>query len=571
MLPLRIQNATPKCYNRPARRFSAMFTTLLLLLLQIAAPGQQAPATNPADLCTIQGVVISADSGDPIHKADIDASPAENRRQISQAMGGGAATDAMGRFEIKDLAPGKYYLSAQRNGFVQQTYGQTTPESSGKAVTLTPGQKLTDITFKLVPASVISGHVTDEDGEPVVYAEVTAMHFAYVNGQRRLVASRGGATNDLGEFRIFGLSPGQYFVRAVLRANRSDAARTREGYVPIYYPGVADAARASPVSLRGGDEVDGVDISLQPVRTLNVRGTLVGCPSADQKNQVSSVFLSDTSSVSSAPINSIARDVNGQRVFEIPGVPPGSYTLSAIVMRDGGRCTGHQSVEVTDNDIDGLLVNVSEGVDIRGQVRIEGQMSPSVSAIQIALEPRTNNGMFQNGVNDSAKPDGTFLLKGVHDGDYEVSVGNIPDTYYLKSARLDGVDALTAGVTIDTNKTPELLDILVSPNGAEVDGLVSKDQQPFQSSTVTLVPNPPYRGQRRLFRSISSDQDGRFTFQGLPPGDYKVFAWEKIERGAYLSSDFLQPYEDLGTAVHVTEGSHNSVQVDVIPSKDASQ
>ncbi len=549
-----------------------MFTVLLLLLLQIAAPGQQAPATNPADLCTIQGVVISAGTGDPLHKAYIDVSPAENRRQMDQAMGGGATTDAMGRFEIKDLAPGKYYLSASRNGFVQQPYGQTTPEGPGKAVTLTPGQKMTDVTFKLIPASVISGHVMDEDGEPVVYAQVNAMHFAYVNGQRQLVGSRSGQTNDLGEFRIFGLSPGQYFVQAILRGNRTEAAKTREGYVPIYYPGVADSARAAPVNLRGGDEVDGVDISLQPVRTLNVRGMLVGCPSSDPNRQIGTVFLSDASSVNSAPINSVARDVNGQKVFEISGVPPGSYILSAMMMRDAGRCIGHQSVEVTDSDIDGVQVNVSEGVDIKGQVRIEGQMSPNVGAIRIALEPRANSGgMFQNGASDSTKPDGTFLLKGVHDGDYEVSVDNISDTEYLKSARLDGVDALAAGITIDTSKTPELLDILVSPDGAEVDGLVSKDQQPFQSATVTLVPNPPYRGQRRLFKSTSSDQDGRFVFQGLPPGDYKVFAWEKIERGAYMSSDFLQPYEDLGTAVHVTEGSHNSVQIDVIPAKEGSQ
>jgi hypothetical protein len=62
-----------------------------------------------------------------------------------------------------------------------------------------------------------------------------------------------------------------------------------------------------------------------------------------------------------------------------------------------------------------------------------------------------------------------------------------------------------------------------------------------------------------------------FVLQGISPCDYKVFAWETIESGAYTSPDFLQPYESLGESVHVSEGSHNSVQVDLIPAKDPNQ
>ena len=175
------------------------------------------------------------------------------------------------------------------------------------------------------------------------------------------------------------------------------------------------------------------------------------------------------------------------------------------------------------------------------------------------------------GASDSVKPDGSFLLKNAYDGDYEINVGNLPENYFLKSARLDGVDVLTAGVTVDTKQAPGSLEIVVSPNGASVDGVISKDQQPFQGATVALVPDPPHRGERRLFKSTTTDQNGHFVLQGLSPGDYKVFAWEKIEPGAYTSSEFLQPYENLGESVHITEGSRNSVQVDLIPAKDADQ
>jgi len=97
--------------------------------------------------------------------------------------------------------------------------------------------------------------------------------------------------------------------------------------------------------------------------------------------------------------------------------------------------------------------------------------------------------------------------------------------------------------------------------------VVSKEQQPFPGATVALVPDSPHRGERRLFGSASTDQNGHFLLQGLSPGDYKVFAWEKIEAGAYTSPEFLQPYENLGESVHITEGSRNSMQVDLIPAK----
>ncbi len=547
-----------------------MFTTLLLLFLQIVPQGQQPTAPNPSDQCSIQGVVVSAGTGEPLHKASVDAFPTENRRANDQPQGGGAITDAMGRFEIKDLAPGNYRLSIERNGYVTQQYGQRNSQGPGTILTLTAGQKTSNITVQLIPASVISGHVFDEDGEPVLNAQVTAMRFSYENGQRQLVGSKISQTNDLGEFRLFGLTPGQYFVRAILRPNRSEVAKTREGYVPIYYPGVPDSTRAAPVTVKGGEEFSGVDISLQPVRTLAVKGAVVGCPSTNPVGQGGSVFLSDQASASSPGINAPVRDLNGQKTFEFPGVPPGSYVLSAMVIRDGRQCIGHQAVEVTDADIEGLMVNVSEGLDIKGQVRVEGQLE-SGAVTFVNLRPKVTNEMFFSGTNDSTKGDGTFTLKNVHDGDYEVNVGGLPENYYLKSARLDGVDVLTAGLTIDGRQTPQMLDILVSPDGAGVDGVVMKDDQPYQGATVTLVPNPPYRGQRRLYSTATSDQNGHFNLQGLAPGDYKVFAWEKIEPGAYTSTDFLQPYEDLGVSVHVAEGSRNSVQVDLIPAKDASQ
>ncbi len=544
-----------------------MSTFLLSLLFLLTPPAQQTTTPNPADLCTIQGVVVKAGTGEPLHKATVDARPAGNRTGKDEPQGGSAETDAMGRFEVKGLAPGRYYLSAQHNGFVSQQYGQRTPEGEGAMLTLSPGQRVPDITFQMIPAAVITGHIYDEDGQPVVYAQVLAMRYAYIKGQRQLVPNGAGATNDLGEFRLFGLAPGQYFVQATLRVNRFENAKTQQGYLPIYYPGVSDANRAAPISVRGGDEFSGVDISLQPVRGLAVKGNVLdtGCGTAARGAMV---FLREQNPNQNFALPNFMRSVNAQGAFEFSSVTPGSYYLFAMLNGDGKQCFGRQSLEVTDTDIDGVTVTVSPGVDIKGRVHIEGQLDSNLALLAVNLSPKTTFIPFGGPTSEPVKPDGSFLLRNATDGDYEINVGNLPESYFVKSARLDGVDVLMAGVTVDAKQAPGSLDIVVSPNGASVDGVISKDQQPFQGATVALVPDPPHRGERRLFKSVTTDQNGHFVLQGLSPGDYKVFAWEKIEPGAYTSPDFLQPYENLGESVHITEGSHNSVQLDLIPSKD---
>jgi protocatechuate 3,4-dioxygenase beta subunit len=545
-----------------------MSTVLLSLLFQLAVPAQQTPAVNPADLCTLQGVVIKAGTGEPLHKASVEAYPAGNRQANDQAQGGSAETDPMGRFEIRGLNPGRYYLYAQRNGFVRQHYGQRTPEGQGALLTLTSGQKMANITFQMIPAAVITGHVYDEDGEPVVYAMVSAMHYAYIRGQRQLVSTGAGSTNDLGEFRLFGLSPGQYIIQAAPRANMFENAKNRQGNLPIFYPGVTDASRAAPISVRGGDESSGIDINLVSVRGMAVKGSVsdAGCGT---NTRGAMVFLREQNPSQSFGAQSPMRSVNEHSAFEFSNVVPGSYYLYGMVNADGKQCFGRQAVDVADADVEGVSLAVTPGVEIKGRLRIEGQLDANVGSLSVDLAPKIFYVPFAGGRSDSAKSDGTFTIKNASDGDYEINVSNLPDNYFLKAARLDGVDVLSTGITIDTKQAPGSLDVLISPNGASLDGEIAKDQQPFQGATVALVPDPPRRGERRLFRTTTTDQNGHFVLQGLPPGDYKVFAWEKVEAGAITSSEFLQPYEKLGESVHITEGSRNSAQVDLIPANES--
>jgi hypothetical protein len=422
----------------------------------------------------------------------------------------------MGRFELKGLAPGRYRLSASHNGFVKQRYGQRTPEEPGAMLTLSAGQKVSDITFQMIPAAVISGHVYDEDGEPVVYAQVMAMHYAYANGQRQLVGNQAGQTNDLGEYRLFGLSPGQYFVQATLGPNRFGSAKTRQGYVPIYYPGVPDASRAAPVSVRGGDEFSGVDISLQPVRSFTVKGSVINAR-CGATARGAMVFLREQSPNQNFGWQNSMRPANAQGAFEISSVIPGLYYLYAMLNEEGKQCFGRQALEVSDADIDGVTLAVTPGVEIKGRLRVEGQSDTNLGPLIVNLYPKSVNLPFGGAAFDHVNSDGSFLFKNAYDSDYELAVNNLPENYFLKSARLDGVDVLTAGITVDTKQAPGLLEIVVSPNGASVDGAISKDQQPFPGATVVLAPDPPHRGERRLFKSTTTDQNGHSFCKAFLP------------------------------------------------------
>ena len=93
---------------------------------------------------------------------------------------------------------------------------------------------------------------------------------------------------------------------------------------------------------------------------------------------------------------------------------------------------------------------------------------------------------------------------------------------------------------------PKHLDVLVSPNGATVEGYVTQGQKACPGATVVLVPNPPRRGEQQLYKATSTDDNGRFLIQGAAPGNYKLFAWESAEDGAYRNAEFLEPFETRG-------------------------
>jgi hypothetical protein len=131
------------------------------------------------------------------------------------------------------------------------------------------------------------------------------------------------------------------------------------------------------------------------------------------------------------------------------------------------------------------------------------------------------------------------------------------------------VDALESG--LDTSQgAAGTLEITISSNGGQIEGSAADSKEkPASGAVVALVPDAPRRERLMLFKMAMSDTTGHFSITGVAPGEYKLFAWDQIEEGAYQDPEFLKPYENQGEAVTMREGSRETAQLKVISSADA--
>ena len=242
-------------------------------------------------------------------------------------------TDPEGRYRFHGLQAGRYRMSVRKAGFAPPN-GPGVPE-----VLLASGERRDDVDVTLHKGAVIVGRVLDEAGEPVLEARVIALQKASSlpgNGAMRenalVPAGSSTMTNDLGEFRLFSLPPGEYYVQAAAAPHLQGAQTHRATtMLPTYFPGTSDAMAAHPVTVGAGQTSAEVIIRMASAPAFQVSGVVV-----DQKGRpVENAMIRLAFDVGNRPMPFMMEpwlqsrsDVNG--TFTVNNVTSGSYTLVAI-------------------------------------------------------------------------------------------------------------------------------------------------------------------------------------------------------------------------------------------------
>jgi hypothetical protein len=541
----------------------------VLLTGLLASAQNSAPAEKPS---SVAGTVVKEPGGQPLKKVIVQFI-AEDQKQGGNYT---ASTDADGHFQIDNIVPGRYRLFLERIGYVE--INGRGLKSELNVFTVQAGQSLDDLQLRMLPTAIITGRITDEDGDPMSNVRVIVQKKRPGKSSRETTG--GEATNDLGEYRLAGLFPGQYWVVAMPPPdfrdyeqphpkspleNPQSETQTDTRYRTTYYPGTYDAMQASAITLRAGDEMP-VNFTLEPSRTYRVHGIVTGV-TPGQKPIVELIPKAGDAMH--------ANEVGPDGQFELRGVGTGSYVIRASAGTDSQTLTTQQDLSVVAADVEGVKLTPMASFKISGHLYVEGKAAGDLTQYSVNLragESPDDNSLFPSqeffGANAPVDRFGNFEWKTVNPGNYVVQVyGGDGHGLFMKSIRLGGKDIETGF----TASGPASLDVMISFKGGVIEGTVVEKEKDVDedyavpNATVVAVPEEKFRKLPGHFGIGSSDQHGRFTIRGLAPGNYTLYSWPDIEDGVYHDADFLKSQAANGKAVKIEEGFSQTVQLKLSP------
>jgi hypothetical protein len=517
---------------------------------------------------TIRGTVTTTDGAGIPNASVVFREDDTDRAQY------GTLTAGDGRFTLRDVPNGRYRLVVQKDGYLQWT-GQTKPRWPGPNVVLDFNDDTQDREFhiQLTRASAISGRVLDENGGPVIGAQVRIYKASNFYGVRRFVpVAAPGAylqTNDLGEYRAYALAPGKYFVSASysrrivgpLKQVRVDEFTPADQYLPTFFPGVIDPGAATPIEIAPESDARGVDFTMKRDAVARIRGHLTGCGLRSTTD--ASITLRLRVDGISEPLLQIQGHIlNATGDFEINSVPRGSYDVQAYVNSPNRSSTALIPIEVGAGDIGEMVVACPERIAIHGIVRVDapGNLSGSPRInLQSADIPGAGYGTVM-------KRDGTFALHDFLPGRYRVEIGSLPEGFFLKSAKLGTRDVLEDGIMIE-GTVSDSLDLVLSDKAAALNGIVwDDDQKPVTGALVVIVPAGGRLGREDLYVAASTADDGTFRMRRLTPGDYEVYAWHYPDAfDNYRDPDFIRKYQAHATSLHLEPAAISNINLRLLP------
>lgn len=545
------------------------------------------PTSDNGDLGVLQGLTEGAISrGVSPLSGELLNSMNSYREQTARLK---TMTDGSGQFTIADVPSGPYTIRAARDGY----FGETE-----RAIRVLSGQT-TDVSFSVLRGATISGRIRGEDGNFVAGATVSALQVRYFNtGDPFLAPALTATTNFKGEYRLFWLMPGEYVIGAredpefytepPLPNSGAPGLRIRifdpETSAPTYHPNASDVTRSTPIVVKVGENIEGIDVQIRPVRKVHVSGTLrlpsvTNVPGTSPRYQsMVALVPRDRNNPSLSPVFSMTAVEEGSTQFDAVA-PPGAYDLTASVQvslaaqnPNGprqqpqlmGTYYGYGSVDVTDHDVN---VSVTMVPEAKTNVTLTIDGAPPAPALlpRISMSLLADSGAVALGVQrirlDSNGTASTTTQPGVL---LRPGISGLPPDVYVSELRKNGVSVSEPGITLDADSS-SAIQIVAKSGGGVVQGVARNVAgTPLRAVSVALVPSEPLRQNKMLFKEAKTDLKGQFTITGIAPGDYKLFTWEKAA-GGVLNARYLSQYESAGIPVTVSIGSTTTKDLVAIP------
>jgi hypothetical protein len=525
----------------------------IALILFCGVAAFAAPANALDSKSSLEGIVVDAVTKQPLRKAYL--------RITGEGWGTHAVSGPDGSFVASGLNPGLYWVHVERQGYLDC--------DCLSGVKISTGQKLTGVQLKLTKYGAISGRVVDPDGDPWPTGSVEVYRLGWKHGKPRLQQQDQTDVDDRGEFRIGKLPPGKYFVAARPATGRPPA--VTETYQTSFFPGELDASAAAPVQIDSGREVTGIDIKLQSAPTFCVRGRINGLNVAEYNGEPASRRLS----MGIYRASSLFEDWLDQQLtrkpdgtFEFCGVPSGSYNIRIASMSSGFTpsmaiaALGENAVQVNGHDVNDMVIEVAAPRELKPSVRLEGVDHPDLSSVTLELSSDDSSGA-------SASADEGFVFPKIALASYQIRVrSRASSRYFVKSVRAGSMEF--PGATLDLRRSGEApVTITLSNKGAAIHGRLKTDSPDPTGATVTLIPDVLDPEQReRETSETTADQNGVFSIDNIPPGDYRLFAWQNLPEDVWQDPDFWSAMKDKGVSVKLSESEKKSIDLPLISAPD---